>query len=111
MERVKNNDMERFILENQNKYLFVYSDCIPVQGKNKTALETKNDELQFISLIEFLLKNELAEINNDISQFPQIQERFEYHGMIRDAIIDIGDHIHDFHSIFRQLSELGCLFV
>ena len=31
--------------------------------------------------------------------------------MIRDAIIDIGDHIHDFHSIFRQLSELGCLFV
>lgn len=90
MERVKNNDMERFILENQNKYLFVYSDCIPVQGKNKTAiydltrkdiffipndyyplfalfrslklgeiqklLETKNDELQFISLIEFLLK-------------------------------------------------------
>ena len=145
MERVKNNDMERFILENQNKYLFVYSDCIPVQGKNKTAiydltrkdiffipndyyplfalfrslklgeiqklLETKNDELQFISLIEFLLKNELAEINNDISQFPQIQERFEYHGMIRDAIIDIGDHIHDFHSIFRQLRELGCLFV
>ena len=38
MERVKNNDMERFILENQNKYLFVYSDCIPVQGKNKTAI-------------------------------------------------------------------------
>lgn len=63
------------------------------------------------SLVRYLLENEMAAFQLEPARFPPIDAGWDVPGRVQNAIVDIGDHLHDFEDLFAQLDELGCQFV
>lgn len=63
------------------------------------------------SLVRYLLENEMAAFQSEPARFPPIDTGWDVPGQLQNAIIDIGNHLHDFEGLFAQLDELGCQFV
>ena len=95
---------------------FIPNSYYPLFGifKNHTVgeilsfLETEADQVNFNSFVDFLLKNNLGTFVSDISLFPDLPVEWHHPSFVTNAIIDCGEHLHDFPSIFNQLDELGC---
>jgi SPASM domain peptide maturase of grasp-with-spasm system len=66
------------------------------------------DDLILEEYFEFLINNELGVWVDDISQFPQIENKWDSPAIISNAIIDVKVKKHDFNTIFNQLEGLGC---
>lgn len=80
-------------------------------GEVREMLEDERSAADFEAFINYLTRNELAVIVDDLSLFPAIERLWEHPSSITNAIIDIREQEHNFEKIFFELDELGCYHV
>jgi SPASM domain peptide maturase of grasp-with-spasm system len=64
-----------------------------------------------VKFINLLYENEFISFQEYPSIFPQLNEHWEWHSRIQNAIIDVKEKNHDYERIFDELDDLGCEFV
>ncbi|WP_394676802.1 grasp-with-spasm system SPASM domain peptide maturase [uncultured Sphingobacterium sp.] len=71
-------------------------------------LEEDFDRGEFEKFIEYLISNELAILVDEIETFPPMNMYWDDPSVINNAIIDVGEKLHNFKQIFEDLNSLGC---
>lgn len=77
----------------------------------ESYLETAFEREQYILFLNYLIKNELAYVVNDLKLFPPIDERWDDPTTIVNAIIDFREINHDVGKICQELNSLGCKYL
>ncbi len=63
---------------------------------------------QIAQFLNFLDENDFLLIVADPSEFPPLEEKWDFPGLIQNAIIDVATQLHDFSRLLADLSSLGC---
>jgi SPASM domain peptide maturase of grasp-with-spasm system len=66
---------------------------------------------QIMGFLDFLDEKELIMLVDDPSEFPPIENSWDFPGLVQNAVIDVSAVLHDFAKIFNELSALGCQYV
>jgi len=86
-----------------------------IQGKRVGDLlekiQSHANREQVIGFLDFLDENELIMLVDDPSDFPAIENSWDFPAVVQNAIIDVSSVLHDFPKIFNELSALGCHYV
>jgi SPASM domain peptide maturase of grasp-with-spasm system len=76
-----------------------------------TGMASEEQRGALLSFVRFLLDQDLAQLVEDPTLFPAIDEEWRYPGEIQNAIIDVDQFHHDYATVLAQLEDLGCQFV
>src|ERR1700753_616523 len=71
---------------------------------------TPNKE-KIIAFLDFLDERELVMLVEDLSEFPPLENAWDFPGTVHNAIVDVSSVLHDFAKIFHELNALGCQYV
>jgi len=86
-----------------------------ILGKRVGALleriQSAPNKEQIIAFLDFLDEKELIMLVDDPSEFPAIENSWDFPGLVQNAVIDVSAVLHDFSKIFNDLSALGCQHV
>lgn len=74
-------------------------------------IQSDPNKEQIIRFLDFLDEKELIMLVDDPSEFPPIDNSWDFPGLVQNAIIDVSTVLHDFSKIFNELSSLGCQYV
>lgn len=79
-------------------------------GELYNMLDSASDRREFRKFLDYLFKNNLAELVDDITLFPLLNNEWHHPSQITNAIIDIDrkNKAISYNSIFEQLDELNC---
>ncbi len=80
-------------------------------GSILIRLENQDDIKEYSKFIDYILKNDLGAIVDDIKRFPKINIEWDAPYDILNAIIDIRNKIHPFKKIFYELDQLNCPYI
>ena len=70
--------------------------------------EERNNLIEFIAVI---VSYEMVYFACGPAIFDQMKWKWDYPGVIQNAIVDVGHSKHNFRKIFEELDKLGCQFV
>lgn len=86
-----------------------------IQGKRVgdllEGIQSHPNKEQVIGFLNFLDEKELIMLVEDLSEFPPLENSWDFPGLVQNAIIDVSAVLHDFSKIFNELSALGCQYV
>lgn len=74
-------------------------------------IQSAPNKEQIIGFLDFLDEKELIILVEDPSEFPAIDNSWDFPGVVQNAVIDVSTVLHDFSKIFNELSALGCQYV
>jgi len=95
-----------FIPEGLHEILTEYEDKSLDFIKQQYDNEVDSEIDEFI---DFLLANELGFYTNNPENFPKIEKRWEWPGLLSNAILEVSARsAHDYPHVFRQLDQCGC---
>jgi len=75
------------------------------------TIQSSPNKEQIIRFLDFLDEKELIMLVDDTSEFPPLENSWDFPGLVQNAIIDVSTALHDFPKIFNELSALGCQYV
>jgi len=74
-------------------------------------IQSDQNKERIIEFLDFLDEKELIMLVDDVSEFPPIENTWDFPGVVQNAVIDVSAVLHDFAKIFGELSALGCQYV
>ena len=74
-------------------------------------IESDPNKKQIIGFLDFLDEKELIMLVEDTSEFPPIENSWDFPGLVQNAVVDVSTVLHDFRKIFNELSALGCQYI
>ena len=80
-------------------------------GELLERIRSAPNEEQILAFLDFLDEKELVMLVEDPSEFPPIENSWDFPGSVQNAVIDVSAVLHDFSKIFNELSALGCQHV
>lgn len=90
-------------------YYFVLKGVLGKRvGEVLEGIQSDPNQEQIIAFLDFLDEKELIMLVEDPSEFPSIENSWDFPGLVQNAIIDVSAVLHDFSKIFNELSALGC---
>ena len=91
------------------QYYFLLEDILGKRvGELLEQIQSAPNKKEIISFLDFLDEKELIMLVDDLSEFPPLENSWDFPGLVQNAIIDVSTIIHDFPKIFNELSALGC---
>jgi SPASM domain peptide maturase of grasp-with-spasm system len=91
------------------QYYFLLENILGKRvGELLEKIQSAPNKEEVIRFLDFLDEKELIMLVDDPSEFPPLDNSWDFPGLVQNAIIDVVATLPDFPKILKELSALGC---